>query len=160
MEEIQGLIEHIIFQNETNGYTVLNLMAQGREIACVGMLPAISEGEYIKAEGQYVEHPVYGRQFRIDSYVVEMPEDIYSVERYLGSGVIKGIGPALAGKIVKKFKEDTFRIIEEEPERLSEIKGISERKSAGYLCAVPRKTGYASGNDVFGKIWYFYHVCC
>ena len=83
MEEIQGLIEHIIFQNETNGYTVLNLMAQGREIACVGMLPAISEGEYIKAEGQYVEHPVYGRQFRIDSYVVEMPEDIYSVERYL-----------------------------------------------------------------------------
>lgn len=129
MEEIQGLIEHIIFQNETNGYTVLNLMAQGREIACVGMLPAISEGEYIKAEGQYVEHPVYGRQFRIDSYVVEMPEDIYSVERYLGSGVIKGIGPALAGKIVKKFKEDTFRIIEEEPERLSEIKGISERKA-------------------------------
>lgn len=129
VEEIQGLIEHIIYQNENNGYTVLNLMAQGKEIACVGMLPAISEGEYIKAEGQYVEHAVYGRQFKIESYVVEMPEDIYSVERYLGSGVIKGIGPALAGKIVKKFKEDTFRIIEEEPERLAEIKGISERKA-------------------------------
>lgn len=129
VEEIQGLIEHIIYKNEDNGYTVLTLMAQGREVACVGMLPAISEGEYVRANGEYVEHSVYGRQFKIESYVVEMPEDVYSVERYLASGVIKGIGPSLAGRIVKKFKEDTFRIIEEEPERLAEVKGISEKKA-------------------------------
>lgn len=129
VEEIQGLIEHIIYKNDSNGYTVLTLMAQGSELACVGMLPAISEGEYIRAQGDYVEHAVYGRQFKIESYVVEMPEDVYSVERYLASGVIKGIGPSLAGKIVKKFKEDTFRIIEEEPERLAEVKGISEKKA-------------------------------
>lgn len=129
MEEIQGYIEHIIYKNPDNGYTVLNLMCQGKEQPCVGMMPAVSEGEYIKAEGSYVEHAVYGQQFKIESYCVEMPEDIYSVERYLGSGAIRGIGPALAMRIVKKFKEDTFRIIEEEPERLAEVKGISERKA-------------------------------
>lgn len=129
VEEIQGLIEHIIYKNDSNGYTVLSLMSQGRELSCVGMMPGVSEGEYIRAQGQYTEHAVYGRQFKIESYVVEMPEDIYSVERYLGSGVIKGIGPSLAGRIVKKFKEDTFRIIEEEPERLAEVKGISEKKA-------------------------------
>lgn len=129
MEEIQGLIEHIIYKNDNNGYTVLSMMAQGKEVSCVGMLPGVSEGEYIRAQGHYTEHAVYGRQFKIESYVAEMPEDVYSVERYLGSGVIKGIGPSLAGRIVKKFKEDTFRIIEEEPERLAEVKGISEKKA-------------------------------
>lgn len=129
VEEIQGLIEHIIYKNDNNGYTVLSMMAQGKEVSCVGMLPGVSEGEYIRAQGHYTEHAVYGRQFKIESYVAEMPEDIYSVERYLGSGVIKGIGPSLAGRIVKKFKEDTFRIIEEEPERLAEVKGISEKKA-------------------------------
>ena len=107
----------------------MNLMSQGDEVVCVGILSAIAEGEYIRADGDYVEHQIYGQQFKIDSYVVEMPEDIYSVERYLGSGAIKGVGPALATRIVKKFKEDTFRIIEEEPERLAEVKGISERKA-------------------------------
>lgn len=129
MEQLCGFVEHIIYRNESNGYTVLNLMSQGEEVACVGILPAVTEGEYIRAEGEYVEHTVYGKQFKAESYVVEMPEDIYSMERYLGSGAIKGIGPALAGRIVKKFKEETFRIIEEEPERLAEVKGISEKKA-------------------------------
>ena len=129
MEQVCGFVEHIIYRNDTNGYTVMNLMSQGDEVVCVGILSAIAEGEYIRADGDYVEHQIYGQQFKIDSYVVEMPEDIYSVERYLGSGAIKGVGPALATRIVKKFKEDTFRIIEEEPERLAEVKGISERKA-------------------------------
>ena len=129
MEQLCGFVEHIIYRNESNGYTVLNLMSQGEEVACVGILPAVTEGEYIRAEGEYVEHTVYGKQFKAESYVVELPEDIYSMERYLGSGAIKGIGPALAGRIVKKFKEETFRIIEEEPERLAEVKGISEKKA-------------------------------
>lgn len=129
MAQLCGFVEHIIYRNETNGYTVLNLMSQGEEVACVGILPTITEGEYIRAEGEYVEHTVYGQQFKVQSHVVEMPEDIYSMERYLGSGAIKGIGPALAGRIIKKFKEDSFRIIEEEPERLAEVKGISVKKA-------------------------------
>ena len=129
MEQLQGLVEHIVYHNSENGYTVLNLMCQGDEVVCVGTMPVINEGEYIKAEGDYVEHATYGQQFKITSFSVEVPEDVYSLERYLASGAIKGIGPKMAHKIVGKFKEDTFRIMEEEPERLAEIKGISERKA-------------------------------
>lgn len=129
MEQLQGLVEYIVYHNSENGYTVLNLMCQGDEVVCVGTMPVINEGEYIKAEGDYVEHATYGQQFKITSFSVEVPEDVYSLERYLASGAIKGIGPKMAHKIVGKFKEDTFRIMEEEPERLAEIKGISERKA-------------------------------
>ncbi len=129
MESIQGLVEHIVYRNEDNGYTVFSLMCQGEEIACVGMVSALDEGEYLRAEGEYTEHHVYGRQFKVSSLTIEAPEDEYAIERYLGSGAIKGIGPALATRIVRKFKKDTFRLIEEEPERLAEIKGISERKA-------------------------------
>lgn len=127
MESIQGYIEHIIFQNGDNGYTVMNLIAEGEEITCVGMLKGVSEGESIKAEGDFVIHPLYGEQFKISHFQSLLPEDGVSMERYLGSGAVKGVGPALAARIVKKFGADTFRIIDEEPERLSEIKGISER---------------------------------
>ena len=124
---VEGYIERIIYRNDENGYTVLSLHGEEEDITCVGSFPFISEGEFIHAMGNYTEHAVYGQQFLIESYDVKQPEDLYSVERYLGSGAIKGIGEALAGRIVKKFKENTFRIIEEEPERLAEIKGISER---------------------------------
>lgn len=129
MEMISGYVEHIIFQNAENGYTVMNLMVDDEECTCVGMCKGLGEGENIEAEGEYVEHPVYGKQFKINSYQTVAPKDRVSMERYLGSGAIKGIGAALAARIVKKFGDDTFRIIEEEPERLAEIKGISIRKA-------------------------------
>ncbi len=129
MEKINGYVDHIIFQNSENGYTVMALVAEGEEITCVGFCKGLSQGENIAAEGEYTEHPVYGKQFKIGSYQTVMPKDSVSMERYLGSGAIKGVGQALAGRIVKKFGDDTFRIIEEEPERLAEIKGISERKA-------------------------------
>ena len=129
METLHGLVEHIVYHNENNGYTVLALMCQGDEVMCTGTMAMVNEGEYIRAEGDYVEHATYGRQFRIVAFSIEAPEDLFSIERYLASGAIKGIGPSLAGRIVKKFKEDTFHIIENEPERLSEVKGISERKA-------------------------------
>ncbi len=127
MESVQGYIEHIIYQNADNGYTVMELVADGEEITCVGMLKGVSEGESIRAEGDYIKHPVYGDQFKIARFESLLPEDSLSMERYLGSGAIRGVGPALASRIVKKFGVDTFRIIDEEPERLAEIKGISER---------------------------------
>jgi exodeoxyribonuclease V alpha subunit len=126
-EIVEGYVERVIYRNDENGYTVLSLHAEDEEITCVGTFPFISEGEFIHAMGSYTEHAVYGQQFLVESYDSKQPEDLYSVERYLSSGAIKGIGEALAARIVKKFKEDTFRIIEEEPERLAEIKGISDR---------------------------------
>lgn len=104
-------------------------MSGEEEITCVGTFSAIAEGENIEATGEYMEHPTYGRQFKVDSFEEKAPEDEEAIERYLGSGAIKGIGLALAARIVRRFKDDTFRIIEEEPERLAEIKGISQRKA-------------------------------
>jgi len=129
MEEVNGYVDHIIFQNSENGYTVMNLVAGGEEITCVGVCKGMTQGETIIAQGEYVAHPVYGSQFKMSTYQVVMPQDSVSMERYLGSGAVKGVGAALAARIVKKFGDDTFRIIEEEPERLAEIKGISERKA-------------------------------
>lgn len=126
-EIVEGYIDHIIYRNDENGYTVLSLHTDDDEITCVGNLPFISEGEFISAQGSFTEHLLYGQQFLISSYEIKQPSDIHSIERYLSSGAIKGIGEVLAARIVKRFKEDTFRIIEEEPERLVEVKGISER---------------------------------
>lgn len=131
METITGYISHIIFRNENNGYTVFVLTQSGeeKEITCVGVLPALSQGMTIEAEGKYTHHSVYGKQFQIQSFREKMPEDTIGMERYLGSGAIKGIGAVLAARIVKKFGEDTIRIVEEEPERLAEVKGISAKKA-------------------------------
>lgn len=122
-------MEHIIYRNADNGYTVLNLVSGEEEITCVGIFSAIAEGENIEASGDYTDHPTYGKQFKVDSFEEKAPEDEEAIERYLGSGAIRGIGLALAARIVRRFKADTFRIIEEEPERLAEVKGISERKA-------------------------------
>ncbi len=124
---IEGYIEHIVYRNEENGYTVLNLSADGEDVTCVGNIPLLSEGEYVEFKGEYITHAVYGQQLKIASFQIKMPSDLDAIERYLGSGAIKGVGAALAARIVRKFKEDTFRIMEEEPQRLAEVKGISLR---------------------------------
>lgn len=128
-EKIEGYVEHIKYRNEANGYTVLSLDTSAGEEIVVGNFPVIQEGEYIQAEGDYVDHKIHGPQFNMNTYEVKAPEDSLGMERYLGSGAIRGIGPAFAMRIVKKFQGDTFRIIEEEPERLAEVKGISMKKA-------------------------------
>ena len=130
-ETVTGYIDHVIFRNDDNGYTVMVLkgLEEEKELTCVGTFPAITQGASIEAMGNYITHPVYGKQFQISSYVEKMPEDALAMERYLGSGAIKGIGAALAARIVRRFGNDTMRIVEEEPERLAEIKGISEKKA-------------------------------
>ena len=126
MDIIKGYVEHIVYQSE-NGYTVFHMVSEGDEITCVGTLKGLTVGETIEAEGEGITHPVYGAQFKINTYKVIPPEDAESMRRYLASGAVKGIGAALADRIIKRFGADTFRIMEEEPERLVEIKGISER---------------------------------
>ena len=139
MEKIKGYIEHIIYRNAENGYTVLELASEGETTTCVGSFRVIDQGETIEAEGHFAAHPVYGEQFHVENYRIVAPDDVQSIERYLGSGAIKGIGEALAAKIVKKFGKETIRIIEEEPERLSEIKGISDRKAREIAAQVYEK---------------------
>lgn len=129
MEVIQGYIDHFIYYNESNGYGVIELYTEEEDIICVGSFQGIGQGENVEISGEYVEHAVYGRQLKAEQIKVIAPEDAYAMERYLAGGGVKGIGPALAKRIVKKFGNDTFRIMEEEPERLAEIKGISERKA-------------------------------
>ncbi|RKD31431.1 SF1B family DNA helicase RecD2 [Lacrimispora algidixylanolytica] len=127
MSTVCGFVERIKYRNEDNGYTVLSLVNEGKEYTLVGNFHYISEGEMVEAVGAMTEHPVYGEQMTVETYEIKAPEDTAAMERYLGSGAIKGVGAALAARIVKRFKADTFRILEEEPERLSEVKGVSEK---------------------------------
>ncbi len=139
MDTVKGFIEHIIFRNAENGYTVLNLVDGEDEITCVGIFQTADQGETIEAQGEYITHTVYGEQFKIERYKIVPPDDAAGIERYLGSGAVKGVGAALAARIVKKFGADTYRIIEEEPERLAEIKGISDRKAREIAAALYEK---------------------
>ncbi len=126
-EILEGFVDKIVFRNAENGYTVFSIVNDDVEMTCVGSLTFISEGEFIRATGSYTAHQLYGEQFQVQSYEFKEPEDLQSMEKYLGSGAIKGIGNALAARIVRRFKNDTFRIIEEEPERLAEVKGVSDK---------------------------------
>ncbi|MDO4338102.1 MAG: ATP-dependent RecD-like DNA helicase [Eubacteriales bacterium] len=139
-ETVTGYIDHIIFRNEDNGYTVLVLKDAGEEeLTCVGSFASVSQGVTIEATGSYTRHPVYGKQFQIESFTEKMPEDALAMERYLGSGAIKGVGAALAARIVRRFGEDTIRIVEEEPERLAEVKGISQKKAREIAAQIEEK---------------------
>lgn len=124
---IKGYISSVIYRNKDNLYTVFEICDEGELITCTGFPPAVSEGESVELEGEMVTHPVYGEQFKVSGYRVVQPEGTQAVYRYLASGAIKGIGESLAGRIVRKFGEDTMHILDEEPERLSEVKGISDR---------------------------------
>ncbi len=139
MEKVTGYIDNFIYQNKENGYCVLTLVTEGGELTCVGTLQGVTAGMNVAFAGSYTEHPSYGRQFKVESYEEKEPEDEFAIERYLGSGAIKGIGAALAARIVRKFGKDTFRVIEDEPERLAEIRGISERGAQEIAAQVEEK---------------------
>lgn len=139
MATVCGFVERIKYRNEDNGYTVLSLVNEGEEYTLVGNFHYISEGEMIEAVGAMTEHPVYGEQMTVESYEIKAPEDTAAMERYLGSGAIKGVGAALAARIVRRFKADTFRVMEEEPERLSEVKGVSEKMAMSISQQIEQK---------------------
>lgn len=125
-ETLKGYIEKIKFRNDENGYTVFDLCdTENGDVTCVGNCPPINEGEKVEVTGSMIDHKTYGLQFKVETIKVVPPDSIEAVERYLASGAIKGVGSVMAKRIVSKFGDDTFRIMEEEPERLAEIKGIS-----------------------------------
>ena len=166
METVKGYVEHIIYQNGDSGYTVMELNCEGEEITCVGTFRGIEEGENMELTGEFVEHALYGEQFKVQSYSFLAMDDAVSIQRYLSSGAIRGVGEALAARIVKKFGADTFRIMEEEPERLSEVKGISERIARDIAMQAQEKRGmrdamlflqkYGISNTLAGKIYKTY----
>ncbi len=123
---VKGYISKIIYRNEDNAYTVMTVETENDEVCCVGVMAVFDEGEYVEVEGESVFHPQYGDQINVTRITAIEPTGAEDMERYLASGAIIGIGAALAKRIVSKFGDDTFRIMEEEPERLSEVKGISE----------------------------------
>ena len=141
-ETIEGYVDHIIFRNQDNGYTVMVLkgVSEEDELTCVGSFPVVTQGASVELEGNFTQHPVYGKQFQAVRLTEKMPEDALAMERYLGSGAIKGIGAALAGRIVRHFGDDTFQIVENEPERLSEVKGISEKKAREIAMQIAEKS--------------------
>ncbi len=170
METVKGYVEHITYRNAENGYTVLTLSDPGREKAgqdsvftAVGSLPEVGIGEMLKLSGVWISHHIYGDQFKVSSFEICRPEDEAAMERYLGSGMISGIRAALAHRIVKTFGADTFRILDEEPERLAEIKGISKKKARdiaqqlyekrGVRDAILFLTKYNIPNNLALKIW-------
>lgn len=151
MITVNGYVDKIVYRNEDNGYTVLTIVSDGNEITGVGTFSYIVEGECIEAQGEYTEHAMYGEQFNISELIEKTPEDEISIARYLGSGAIKGIGVVMADKIVRKFGSDTFRIIEEEPERLAEIKGISDKKAMEIASQVEDKRDMRKAMIFLGK---------
>ncbi|SFC18174.1 SF1B family DNA helicase RecD2 [Butyrivibrio sp. YAB3001] len=140
VEKLKGYIEHFIFKNAENGYGVANLITADDEVVCTGNFKDAGIGDSLEMEGCYVNHPVYGMQFKISSFKITLPDDAASMQRYLGSGAIKGIGEKMAAKIVKEFGDDSFRIIEDEPEVLAEkIKGISHEKAIDFSLQMHEK---------------------
>ncbi len=170
--EFEGFVERITFRNEENGYTVLTLVKpeteqeEEQEECCVGCFSYVAEGNYLMVKGDWIEHKKYGPQIQVTSYEERQPEDTVAVERYLGSGAIKGIGPALAARIVRKFGKDTFSIIEREPERLAEVKGISQKMAVSIANQFHEKEqmrqamlflqGYGISMNLAVKIFQFY----
>lgn len=123
--KLDGQLQEIIYQNETNSYTIATFTTEEEEFTVVGYLPFINEGDFLELDGKFVTHQDYGRQFKIDTFEKKMPEGKEALEKYLASGIIKGVGPSTARKIVERFGEETLAIFKFEPEKLSEIKGIS-----------------------------------
>lgn len=166
MKSLSGYVESITFRNEENGYTVLTLSYGKKEIKCTGNFGYISEGEYLEIEGEEVFHDIYGEQIKVTSYKVIPATDELSLKKYLGSGAIKGLGAVLANRIVDKFGEDTLRIVEEEPERFAEIRGITIRKAMDICEQVEEKKdmrdvmiflqGYGISPTLSNKIYTMY----
>ena len=166
MKQINGYVENITYRNEDNGYTVLTLSYGKKDIKCTGNFGYISEGEYLEIEGEEVFHDIYGEQIKVKSYKVIPATDELSLRKYLGSGAIKGLGAVLADRIVDKFGKDTLRIVEEEPERLAEIRGITTRKAMDICQQVEEKKdmrdvmiflqGYGISPTLSNKIYTMY----
>ncbi len=127
--ELSGSVEQIIFRNDKNGYTVLELSVEGELVTAVGSMPWVNEGESVRLLGRWKNHPNFGTQFQAEACERTLPASAEAILRYLSSGAIKGIGPSTAAKLVDAFGEKTLEVMEKEPERMCSIKGITQAKA-------------------------------
>ncbi len=128
MEILEGYVEHIRFQNQENGFVIATLSGSDGDTTIKGVMPGITEGIFIEAHGDFIDDKNYGLQFDVTSYLEVLPEDSESIRKYLASGAVKGIGRVMADRIVDMFGDDTFRIMDDSPEELARVKGISKKK--------------------------------
>lgn len=128
MQEIQGFVDTIVYQNDENGYAIARIKDRDETITIVGYIPYLSEGQSLKLIGEWTAHPTFGQQFKVQSWAELLPDSVKGIERYLASGVIAGIGPVTAKKIVDKFGEDTLEVLDKDISRLKEIEGIGNKK--------------------------------
>ena len=133
LDQLSGTVEEVVFANPDTGFAVVDLDAQGTLISAVGEMPGISQGEEVTLRGRFTQHPVYGEQFKVELCTRTLPSTSKAIEKYLAGGVIKGIGPKLARQLVEHFGDDTLLVMDQEPQRLLEIKGISQQKLDGFL---------------------------
>ena len=138
---IEGAVSSIIFQNEENGYTILRLEAGQGEVTVVGCMPGVAPGESLSVRGSWVRHPSYGEQFKAESIERRLPRGVKEVFHYLSSGVVKGVGQSTARRIVEEFGEDALNILEEEPEKLTKIKGITLKRAQAMSQAFRQQMG-------------------
>ena len=124
MEQLEATVEGTVFRNQENGYSVLTVRAGRSEVTVIGTLPELSPGEQAVFTGDWTEHRTYGRQFRCSFCELKTPTTLLGIERFLGSGLIHGVGPSTAALIVAAFGEDTLAILSEHPERLCEVHGV------------------------------------
>ena len=142
-EEVIGTVESVVYRNEQNGYTILEVSTGKKTIVTVvGTMPFVGEGESITARGSYVTHSEYGRQFKADSFEKRIPEQPDAILKYLSSGVIRGIGPKTAGKIVEMYGADTFEVMSNHPDWLADFKGISPRRAIEIGEEIRRQMGF------------------
>ena len=128
-ELLEGIVSSIIFQNEENGYTILRMDVSGEEITVVGTMPGVSPGEYLSVRGTWTRHPTYGSQIRAEVVERRLPQGLKEIFHYLSSGAVKGVGKATARRIVEEFGEEALAVMEDEPERLTRIKGITLKRA-------------------------------
>ena len=129
MEQLEATVEGTVFRNEENGYSVLTVRSGRSEVTVIGTLPELSPGEQAVFSGEWTEHRTYGRQFRCVSCELKVPTTLLGIERFLGSGLIHGVGPSTASLIVAAFGEDTLTVLSEHPERLCEVRGIGRKRA-------------------------------
>ncbi len=168
MERLEGYIDHFLYYNDSNGYGVFELDTEDDDIICVGTFPGLTQGETIEVSGEWTEHPTYGPQLKVREWKAIEPSAVIDIERYLASGAIKGVGPSIAKRIIKRFGKDALDVIEKEPERLTEIKGISERIAQSIAVQVVERRGlrdavmllakYGISNNMALKLYEIYGV--
>ena len=130
LEKIEGAVSAVIFQNEENGYTILKLDVHGEEVTVVGPMAGVAPGEYLSIRGRWTRHPTYGPQMKAEVVERRLPQGLKEIYHYLSSGAVKGVGKATARLIIEEFGEDSLTVIEEEPEKLAKIKGITKKRAA------------------------------